>query len=440
MAEKRKPEDMASREKRNKGTASTECSQGLSPETKSKDPKMGSYTSKRHSTTVSTYAKETEPIHKCTPELAMTDKRRGQSRVTPTTPVPHAISPSRQRNISSEAFQTENKNEAIARIADDNMIRGTNTSEETLLKSTTDRVARLEENLALLKVEMIRIETRSIEKDTATYEKVIDQEIKNMWDRTHYNIRCVTHLLKKCNSFKKRKPLLEVLGERLPGVSMEEVPKELRDDLMGWFVMAYIWRFVYDEIFSGRGCVWQGDSMQLFQQLKRSLVRGIGKICGENPHYRDFPNVCFTASEPDAANRAKCASFLSNAADNPMLQPNRSEHDMITQITNELFSTLEEEPDQQARRLIEQVLTQIVLNGILLAKLFMSSRPLLVPDWPLRGSKFRTWQLGEFEKLRIQRQTPRRIVVKPALEKFGNAAGENLDQSILLCQPAVVFF
>ncbi|KAJ2973177.1 hypothetical protein NQ176_g6756 [Zarea fungicola] len=253
---------------------------------------------------------------------------------------------------------------------------------------------------------MIRIETRSIEKDTATYEKVIDQEIKSMWDCMHYNIRCVTLLLKKSKGFKKRKPLLEVLRKRLPNVSLEEVPKELRDELMDWFAMAYIWRFVYDEIFSGRGCLWQGDTMQLFQQLKRSLVRGI-------------------ASEPDVAKRAKCASFLSNAADNPMLQPNhRSEQDMITKIVNELFSTLEEEPDQEARRPIEKVLTLIVLNGILLAKLFMSSKPLLMPDWPLHGSKFRTWNLNEFEKPIIQHQTSRRMAVKPALEKFGNAAAK----------------
>lgn len=425
MAEKRKSENMPSREKRHKVTASTECSQGVSPETKSKDPKMGRKISKQHKTAVSINAKEIEPSHTCTPELVMTDTRRDQSRVAPTTPVPDAISPSQQGKKCFEVLQTEHKNETIVRLADNDMIRGTNAIEETLLKSITDRVARLEKNLALLEVEMIRIETRSIEKDTATYEKVIDQEIKSMWDCMHYNIRCVTLLLKKSKGFKKRKPLLEVLRKRLPNVSLEEVPKELRDELMDWFAMAYIWRFVYDEIFSGRGCLWQGDTMQLFQQLKRSLVRGIGKICGGNTHYWPFPNTCFTASEPDVAKRAKCASFLSNAADNPMLQPNhRSEQDMITKIVNELFSTLEEEPDQEARRPIEKVLTLIVLNGILLAKLFMSSKPLLMPDWPLHGSKFRTWNLNEFEKPIIQHQTSRRMAVKPALEKFGNAAAK----------------
>lgn len=113
---------------------------------------------------------------------------------------------------------------------------------------------------------------------------------------------------------------------------------------------------------------------------------------------------------------------------------------MIDMLIDSLLNMLQTRPSDRHIEQARCVITEIVHDATELAIMFMSSKALLIPDWPNYELFGRLWHIQELDThvLAYSETEDWGMVVRPGLEKYGNADGEKHDISTVLCKPALI--
>lgn len=105
----------------------------------------------------------------------------------------------------------------------------------------------------------------------AALEKITDDQMKKSWEMLGWNIRNVVYMFRGYQP-KGDAKTLETLRARLAAVSFENVPVESHKDLFEAYLEAFLWKFVYTEVFSGSGRQWRTSVIRLVQEAKREIT------------------------------------------------------------------------------------------------------------------------------------------------------------------------
>ncbi|KAM3463110.1 hypothetical protein NHJ6243_003552 [Beauveria neobassiana] len=115
---------------------------------------------------------------------------------------------------------------------------------------------------------------------------------------------------------------------------------------------------------------------------------------------------------------------------------------MADDFAESIFAMFQPHPKSIHQSQIKDVLGVVVCDATELVMMFVSSKALLIPDWPRRELVSRDELATQFEieHLPCNKSSARFIGIRPALLKFGNADGENHDVHVILCKPARLYF
>lgn len=115
---------------------------------------------------------------------------------------------------------------------------------------------------------------------------------------------------------------------------------------------------------------------------------------------------------------------------------------MADKVAASLFSMMQSVIKDVHQQQVKDTLGVIVHDATKLAMDFLASKALFIPDWPMQAQSRRIWNISDFyrENIAENQSSARFVVIRPALEKFGNADGENHEHSVVLCQPALVYY
>ncbi|OAA67547.1 hypothetical protein ISF_03723 [Cordyceps fumosorosea ARSEF 2679] len=287
-------------------------------------------------------------------------------------------------------------------------------------KTVEQRVAAVERQVAEIK----RNHRKETEKMTARrledVGKVTDDIIERQWVLLDFNINSIAIEL-SAYLFPKPTKVLAVLRTRLPITSSEGISQKTYENMKRTFLKSFMWNFVYTDFFLGRGSPWKGGIVQEVQRVRRTLIE----------------------NREDTESRAKCAKWLSQAHHLAAVQPNE---EVLAQVVHEfadtLLSMVLSKEQQKCRGQLKANLDNVVRLATDLTRLFLSSKALLVPDWPHHGSTYRQWTNSEIacEDSTEEESRNRYLVKSPALEKYGNADGENHHLSTVLRKPQIVYY
>ncbi len=140
---------------------------------------------------------------------------------------------------------------------------------------------------------------------------------------------------------------------------------------------------------------------------------------------------------------AEVALWLSEASRITLLQPDKkSQEKTIDNIAESLLNMFNANTRPKVRDRVKSELAIIVQDATELLLMFTSSKALLITDWPAETRTYRKWMNDDLEHKYLAEETSneRCMVIRPALEKFGNADGENHDLSTVLFKPILFYF
>lgn len=115
------------------------------------------------------------------------------------------------------------------------------------------------------------------EKEKKNAEKNTDDSIKSKWETMGYNIRNIVYMLRGYELMEEETVLWE-LQTRLPKLPFNDIHVEAKRDAFDSFLGAYIWKFVYIDILSGKGCQWRSNVVNFVQAAKRDIIGTVTMI------------------------------------------------------------------------------------------------------------------------------------------------------------------
>ncbi|KAJ6779669.1 hypothetical protein PWT90_02717 [Aphanocladium album] len=258
------------------------------------------------------------------------------------------------------------------------------------------------------------------EKHKSAADKTTDDDIQRKWETLGFNIRSVVLTL-RCYEPDDDEKTLATLRTRVPSASFDNVTAVLRKEIFETYLEAFLWKFVYTEVFSGHGHQWRSTAVSLVQEAKRAITKQ-----GSDPSKRTELALWF----------AQGCEATTSQLDTACQQP------MADELAETLFSMIHPDPQARYQREVKDILGVVIHDATELALGFMSSKALLIPDWPMEEQSNRVWTHEEFvmDNSTEDGSKERFVVIKPSLEKYGNADGEKHDLSRVLCHPVVLYF
>ncbi|KAI9171324.1 hypothetical protein HJFPF1_00806 [Paramyrothecium foliicola] len=242
--------------------------------------------------------------------------------------------------------------------------------------------------------------------------KVCDSDIIGQWKQLAYNIRALAHHLTKSNSMSDfGKGVYTVMRS----VFKEYEPALDHEGLKPLIIQAYIWRVVNADVWEGKKNVRNGDAHYLLRQTSLSLpAMNVEDISSMKTWIaRGFAHL--TILEP--IKKRALERLLQHRAFNLLRGQNPSAQQEAYQQLHEIYE-----------------------GAIELDTMFLTSRAEVVRLWDVTNSEHYevACDVTTDGKVNEMKNTPVSFLISPALQKWGNANGQDYNKSLMLAKASVV--